>query len=57
VDRKVSDPLYQACARHFGEKGVVDLIMLAGCYLMICSLLNVFEIPAPISDPLTRKEA
>jgi hypothetical protein len=31
----------------FGEKGVVDMIALAGQYMTISGLLNTFAVPAP----------
>ena len=46
-DRRVSDELYQIAVRQFGARGVVDMIVLAGCYHLVCSLLNAFAVPAP----------
>lgn len=43
----IDDELYQAAASRFGEKGLIDMIILAGCYHLICSLLKVFAVPAP----------
>ena len=43
----VEDELYRTAAGHFGEKGLVDMVVLAGCYHMMCSLLNAFAVPAP----------
>jgi 4-carboxymuconolactone decarboxylase len=43
----VENELYQTAASHFGEKGLVDMVVLAGCYHMVCSLLNAFAVPAP----------
>jgi 4-carboxymuconolactone decarboxylase len=43
----VEDELYRTAAGHFGEKGLVDMVVLAGCYHMVCSLLNAFAVPAP----------
>lgn len=39
--------LYEQAIVTFGEKGVVDLIALAGQYMTISSLLNTFAVPAP----------
>lgn len=41
--RRVSDKAYQAAKSVFGEKGVVDLTVLAGTYQVIGGLLNVGE--------------
>lgn len=47
ADHEVDDALFEEARSRFGEKGIVDLIMLAGCYDMISSLLNAFQVPAP----------
>ena len=47
ADHEVDDALFEQARSKFGEKGIVDLIMLAGCYGMISSLLNAFQVPAP----------
>ena len=39
--------LYAEALQAFGEKGLVDLAVLAGCYDLVCGLLNLFDIPAP----------
>ncbi len=39
--------LYEQAVVTFGEKGVVDLIYLAGHYMTISGLLNTFAVPAP----------
>lgn len=39
--------LYGQAVATFGEKGVVDLIYLAGHYMIISGLLNTFAVPAP----------
>ena len=31
----------------FGERGLVDFAVPAGCYYLVCGLLNLFAIPAP----------
>ena len=44
----VVDPaLYSDAQAAFGPRGLVDIIYLAGCYHIVCGLLNAFEIPAP----------
>ena len=47
ADHKVDQELYARAAETFGEKGVVDMIYLAGNYMTISALLNTFEVPAP----------
>jgi len=47
VDRRVDLPTYARAARAFGPKGVADIVMLAGLYLMTCAVLNAFEVPVP----------
>jgi 4-carboxymuconolactone decarboxylase len=39
--------LYEQAIVTFGEKGVVDMIYLAGQYMTISGLLNTFAVPAP----------
>ena len=31
----------------FGNKGIVDMLVLISCYQAVCSVLNVFEVPVP----------
>ena len=45
--RAVEDALYAEALRSFGEKGLVDFTVLAGCYDLVCGLLNLFTVPAP----------
>jgi 4-carboxymuconolactone decarboxylase len=49
--RAVDDGLYREGVASFGEGGLVDLVVLAGCYELICGLLNLFTIPAPAGEP------
>ena len=50
VERRVEAPLYEAALRSFGPEGLVDIIYLAGCYDIVCRILNAFEIPAPAGE-------
>jgi hypothetical protein len=43
----VNDALFEEARQTFKERGVLDLIILAGCYDLVSSLLNAFEIPKP----------
>jgi 4-carboxymuconolactone decarboxylase len=47
LDHRLDDGLYADGIAAFGERGMVDLVILASSYFVICSLLNAFEIPAP----------
>ena len=48
-DRKgeIADATCQAVADRFGERGVMDLIVLTGCYTMLAMVLNVTRQPLP----------
>ena len=47
ADHKVDEELYLRAVETFGEKGVVDMIYLAGNYMTVSGLLNTFQVPAP----------
>lgn len=44
---QLSESLYEQAIVTFGEKGVADLVFLAGQYMTISALLNTFAVPAP----------
>ena len=44
---QIDTALYGQALATFGEKGVVDMIYLAGQYMIISGLLNTFAVPAP----------
>lgn len=44
---QIDAQLYEQALVTFGEKGVVDMIYLAGQYMTISGLLNTFAVPAP----------
>ncbi len=44
---KVDDQLYADAVAAFGTEGIVDLLILAGCYDIVSSLLNTFQVPVP----------
>lgn len=52
--RTVEDDLYARASQAFGEKGLVDLVVLAGCYHLVCALLNAFAVPVPDRSSLER---
>ena len=43
----VSDGLFEEARIRFQDRGIVDMIILAGCYDLISSLLNAFKVPVP----------
>jgi 4-carboxymuconolactone decarboxylase len=50
AERHVEEPIYRAAEAVFGREGVVAMTFLAGCYQVVCSILNEFEIPAPAHE-------
>jgi 4-carboxymuconolactone decarboxylase len=50
AEHHVEEKLYRAAEAAFGREGIVAMTFLAGCYLVVCSLLNAFEIPAPTHE-------
>ncbi|WP_324674331.1 carboxymuconolactone decarboxylase family protein [Hymenobacter sp. GOD-10R] len=44
---QIDPTLYERARVTFGEKGLVDMIYLAGQYMTISGLLNTFAVPAP----------
>ena len=47
AEHKVDDTLFEEARTAFQDRGIVDLIVLAGCYDLISSLLNAFQVPKP----------
>ena len=45
--RRVDPPTYARAKAAFGDKGLVDIVMLVGLYLTTCAALNAFEVPVP----------
>ncbi len=43
----VDAPTYAQAKAEFGDKGLVDIVMLTGLYLVTCAALNAFEVPVP----------
>jgi 4-carboxymuconolactone decarboxylase len=43
----VETSVYEEAERAFGRRGMVDIALLIGRYLTICTLLNGFDIPRP----------
>ena len=47
AEHAVNDDLFEEARSRFHERGIVDMIILAGCYDLISSLLNAFKVPVP----------
>ena len=47
---RIDGATYEAAARAFGDKGLVDIVLLAGLYMTTCSIINAFEVPVPEDD-------
>jgi 4-carboxymuconolactone decarboxylase len=50
VEHKIDDELYEEAVDALGTRGIVELVVLAGCYDIISSLLNVFRVPSPSEE-------
>ncbi|MEH1847553.1 MAG: carboxymuconolactone decarboxylase family protein [Nostoc sp.] len=46
-NHRVSKEMFDQLKATFGIRGIVDILFLAGCYDIVCSLLNAFEVPVP----------
>jgi 4-carboxymuconolactone decarboxylase len=56
AEHHVEEKLYRATEAAFGREGIVAMTFLAGCYQVVCSLLNAFEIPAPTHEASSAAE-
>lgn len=43
----VEEVRYEQALTNFGEQALFDIVALAGQYMVVCSFLNFFEVPAP----------
>jgi len=46
-DHAVDDGTFRRAADLFGERGVAEIVNLAGYYTMVSMTLNTFEVPLP----------
>lgn len=46
-DHQVDDALYGRAEASFGPVGIYDLLTVMGVYQTVCSMLALFEVPAP----------
>jgi 4-carboxymuconolactone decarboxylase len=44
---RIDDELYRAAEKAFGAAGLFDIAILIGQYHTVCTLLTLFEVPAP----------
>ncbi|HEX4677897.1 MAG TPA: carboxymuconolactone decarboxylase family protein [Gaiellaceae bacterium] len=47
AERRIDNATYAAARDAFGERWLLDLVLLVGFYQTVCGLLNAFEIPVP----------
>ena len=50
-EHAIDDDIYAAAQGVFGDKGLVEMLVLIGCYLSVCALLNAFAVPVPKERP------
>jgi 4-carboxymuconolactone decarboxylase len=43
----INESVYRETETAFGNRGVMDIVLLVGIYHTVCAMLNAFEIPAP----------
>lgn len=43
----IDDELYQQAEAAFGTKGLFDIVAVMGVYHTVCTMLTLFEVPAP----------
>lgn len=48
AERRVDPETYARAKAAFGDKGLVDIVLLVGLYLTTCAVLNAFEVPVPV---------
>ncbi len=51
AEHKISQRMYDRVLAAVGEKGLVDMIVLAGNYMTVSALLNTFDVPVPAEAP------
>jgi 4-carboxymuconolactone decarboxylase len=54
-EHTVNGESYAAAREVFGDQGLVEMLVLIGCYLSVCALLNAFAVPAPKAMLKTRR--
>ena len=56
-EHAIDDDIYAAAQGVFGDEGLVEMLVLIGCYLSVCALLNAFAVPVPKARPTIHEEA
>jgi 4-carboxymuconolactone decarboxylase len=56
AERTADDALFASAYSAFGAKGLIDMVVLAGCYGIVCATLDAFNIPAPEDIPALMNE-
>ena len=51
TSHRVDDATFIEARKAFGDRGIVDMVVLAGTYYTVCGLLNAFDVPAPTDNP------
>jgi len=52
----VEENIYAAAHEVFGNQGLVEMLVLIGCYLSVCALLKAFAVPVPEAGLTTHEE-
>ena len=51
TSHRIDDTTFTQARKAFGDRGITDIIVLAGTYCTVCGLLNAFEVPTPSESP------
>ncbi|HWD82809.1 MAG TPA: hypothetical protein VG497_28105, partial [Kribbella sp.] len=47
IEHRLDDDLYRAAEQAFGQQGLYDIGAVMGQYQTVCTLLTMFQVPAP----------
>ena len=47
TNKVVSDATFEKTLAKFGERGIIDIMTVAGYYDIVCMTLNVAQVPVP----------
>lgn len=47
IEHRLDDDLYHAAEEAFGQQGLYDIGAVMGQYQTVCTLLTMFQVPAP----------
>jgi 4-carboxymuconolactone decarboxylase len=51
TSHRIDDATFVEVRKAFGDRGITDMVLLAGTYYTVCGLLNAFDVPAPTENP------